>query len=79
MAQTLVLTAVLKFLFAARNASTVILLSTSETRPLAVMALDQIAGGYQEEASITVFLIILLTTGLAMIARLFGLRVGLKT
>lgn len=79
MAQTLVLTAVLKFLFAARNASTVILLSTSETRPLAVLALDQIAAGYQEEASITVLLIILMTTGLALLTRLLGLRVGLKT
>ncbi len=78
MAQTLVLTAVLKFLFAARNSSTVILLSTSETRPLAVLALDQIAGGYQEEASITVLLIILLTTGLAIVARMFGLRVGVR-
>jgi iron(III) transport system permease protein len=79
MAQTLVLTAVLKFLFAARNASTVILLSTSETRPLAVLALDQIGAGYQEEASITVLLIILMTTGLALLTRLLGLRAGLKT
>ncbi|HEY4135355.1 MAG TPA: iron ABC transporter permease [Alphaproteobacteria bacterium] len=78
MAQTLILTAVLKFLFAARNASTLIFLSTSETRPLSVLALDQIAAGNQEEASITVFLIILLTTGLAIVARMFGLRVGLR-
>lgn len=78
MAQTLIMTAVLKFLFAARNASTMIFLSTSETRPLSVLALDQIASGHHEEASITVFLIIMLTTGLAVIARLFGLRVGLK-
>jgi iron(III) transport system permease protein len=78
MAQALVLTAVLKFLFAARNASTVILLSTSETQPMSVLALDQIAGGYNEEASITVLLIILMTTGLALVARAAGLRVGLR-
>jgi iron(III) transport system permease protein len=79
MAQTFILVAVLKFLFAARNASTVIFLATSETRPLSVLVLDQIAAGYHEEASITVFLIILLTTGLALLARLFGLRVGLRS
>ncbi|MGE0650864.1 MAG: ABC transporter permease [Alphaproteobacteria bacterium] len=78
MAQALVLTAVLKFLFAARNASTVILLSTSETQPMSVLALDQIAAGYNEEASITVLLIILLTTGIALLARAAGLRVGLR-
>jgi iron(III) transport system permease protein len=78
MAESLLLTAVLKFLFAARNASTVIFLSTSETRPLSVLALDQISAGYHEEASITVFLIILLTTGLAVVARICGLRLGVR-
>jgi iron(III) transport system permease protein len=78
MAQSLILTAILKFLFAARNASTVIFLSTSETRPLSVLALDQIAAGNHEEASITVFLIILLTTGLAIVARLCGLKLGVR-
>jgi iron(III) transport system permease protein len=78
MAQTMVLVAVLKFLYAARSTSAVILLTTSETRPLSVLALDQIASGYQEEASITVFLIILMTTGLALVARAVGLRVGIK-
>jgi iron(III) transport system permease protein len=76
MAQTIILTMILKFLFAARNASTLVFLANSDTRPLSVLALDQIAAGYQEEASITVFLIILLTTGLAIVARLFGLRLG---
>ncbi len=78
MAQTMVLIGVLKFLFAARSASPIILLATSETRTLALLALDQIAAGYRETASITVLLVVLLTTGLALIARSFGLRVGIR-
>lgn len=78
MAQTMVLIGVLKFLFAARNAPSIILLATSESRTLALLALDQIAAGYRETASITVLLVVLLTTGLALIARSFGLKVGIR-
>ena len=78
MAQTMALIGVLKFLFAARTASSVILLATSETRTLALLALDQIAGGYREAASITVLFIVLLTTGVALVARSFGLKVGIQ-
>lgn len=78
MAQTMVLIGVLKFLFAARSASSIILLATSETRTLALLALDQIAAGYRETASITVLLVVVLTTGLALIARSFGLKVGIR-
>ncbi len=78
MAQTMVLIGVLKFLFAARSASSVILLATSETRTLALLALDQIAAGYREAASITVLLIVVLTTGIAVVARILGLRVGIR-
>lgn len=78
MAQTVVLISVLKFLFAARNASSIILLATSESRTLALLALDQIAAGYREVASITVLLVVLLTTGLALMARSFGLKMGIR-
>lgn len=79
MAQTVILVGVLKFLFAARNASNVILLATSESRTLALLALDQIVAGDREVASVTVVIIILLTTGLALLARFFGLRIGLRS
>jgi iron(III) transport system permease protein len=78
MAQSMVLIAVLKFLFAARSAAPIILLATSESRTLALLALDQIAAGYRETASITVLLVVLLTTGLALIARSFGLKAGIR-
>lgn len=79
MAQTMVLVAVLKFLFAARSASSIILLATSESRTLSLLALDQIAAGYREAASITVLMVVVLTTGLALVARGFGLKVGIRT
>jgi iron(III) transport system permease protein len=79
MAQTMVLVAVLKFMFAAQHTSSIILLATSETRTLSLLALDQVAAGYREVASITVILIMLLTLGVALIARSFGLRVGIRT
>jgi hypothetical protein len=40
--------------------------------------LDQIAAGYREVASITVIYITLLTLGVALIARSFGLKVGIR-
>jgi iron(III) transport system permease protein len=78
MAQTIALVCVLKFMFAAQHNSAIILLATSETRPLSLLALDQIAAGYREVASITVIFITLLTLGVALIARSFGLKVGIR-
>src|SRR5499426_1379980 len=78
MAQTMVLVAVLKFSFASQNASSIILLATSETRTLSLLALDQIAAGYREVASITVIYITLLTLGVALVARSLGLKVGVR-
>ena len=79
MAQTMVLIGVIKFMFAAQNASSIILLATSESRTLSLLALDQVAAGYREVASITVIFIMSLTLGVAMIARSFGLKVGIRT
>ncbi len=77
-AQTLILVAVLKFVFAARNTASIILLATSETRTLGLLALDQIASGYPETASVTILLVVLLSTGVALVARFFGLQVGIR-
>ena len=78
MAQTMVLVAVIKFMFAAQQTSQIILLATSETRTLSLLALDQVAAGYREVASITIIFIMLLTLGVALVARSFGLKVGLR-
>jgi len=79
MAQSIVMVAVIKFMFAAQHASSVILLATSETRTLILLALDQVSAGHREVASITVVFIMALTLGVALVARSFGLKVGLRT
>jgi len=79
MAQTMVMVGVIKFMFAAQHNSAIILLATSETRTLSLLALDQVAAGYREVASITIILVTLLTLGLAVVARSFGLKVGIRT
>jgi iron(III) transport system permease protein len=78
MAQTMVLVGVIKFMFAAQHNSAIILLATSETRTLSLLALDQVAAGYREVASITIIMITLLTLGVALVARSFGLKVGIR-
>jgi len=78
MAQTMVLVAVLKFMFASQQTGSIILLATSETRTLSLLALDQVAAGYREVASITVIFIMMMTLGVAMVARSFGLKVGIR-
>src|SRR6185503_4222840 len=78
MAQTMVMVGVLKFMFASHHTSSIILLATSETRTLSLLALDQVAAGYREVASITVILIMALTLGVAIIARSLGLKVGIR-
>jgi iron(III) transport system permease protein len=78
MAQTMILVGILKFMFAAQQTSSIILLATSESRTLSLLALDQVAAGYREVASITVIFIMTLTLGVAIIARFFGLKVGIR-
>ncbi len=78
MAQTMVLIGVLKFMFAAQHTSSIILLATSHTWTLSLLTLEQIGYGYYEQASITISLIIILTLGLAIVARSFGLKVGIQ-
>lgn len=77
-AQAMVLIGVLKFIFAAQNVSNIILLATSESRTLSLLALDQIGEGLREAASVTIILVILMTLGLALMARFLGLRVGIQ-
>jgi len=78
MAQTMVMVAVIKFMFAAQHNSAIILLATSETRTLSLLALDQVAAGYREVASITIIMVTVLTLGVAIVARSFGLKVGIR-
>jgi iron(III) transport system permease protein len=78
LAPTLVVVGTLKFLFAANATSSIILLATSETRPLSLLTLDYVREGLRESAAVTSLIIASLTTALALIARRFGLNLGLR-
>jgi iron(III) transport system permease protein len=72
----LVSVALLTFAAAARNVSTIAMLITAENRPLAMLQVDYMVDGLFEAASVSGVLIVLLTLGVALIARLIGRRFG---
>jgi iron(III) transport system permease protein len=74
---TLVVVALIAFIGAARNISQVALLSNAANRPLSMLQLDYMAQGRFELASVVACLILFLTVGLAVLARVFGYRGGL--
>lgn len=77
MAQTMIMVALIKFMFAAEHTSSIILLASSQTMTLSLLTLEQVAYGYYEQASVTIILILALTVGFGLIGRVFGLKAGL--
>ena len=75
-ARTAFLAAVFGFAIAARNISHVALLSSSTTRPLALLQLDYIVEGRYEPAGVVGLLLLLLTVGVALLIRKLGFRIG---
>jgi iron(III) transport system permease protein len=73
-----VLVGVLNFIFAARDVSTVALLATKETRTLSLLQLDYMMDGNYERAAVLSIVVIAVTTGVALLARIFGLRLGIR-
>jgi iron(III) transport system permease protein len=75
---TMLLAGAVSFIAAARDVSTVVLLSASSTRPLSLLQLDLLAQGNYEAAAVVGVIVVLLTTGVALLARLGGLKVGIQ-
>ena len=75
---TLALVAALSFISAARNVSTIALVATSGTRPLSLLQLDFMVQGSYESAAVVGVIVVVMTAGVALLARIFGLRVGLQ-
>ena len=73
----LLLVGVLNFIYAARSISSLALLTTSRNRPLAVLQLDYMSGGQYEAASVAGLIVVMMTVGVALLARAFGFRLGL--
>ncbi len=78
MMPTLILVGVMNFISATRDVTTIVLLATAETKTLALLTLDFVSEGLRESAAVMAVVIALLTSGVALIARLVGLQVGLK-
>lgn len=75
--QAMIVLAMLTFISGARDISTIVLLVTSQTRPLSVLMLDYIMDGSFESATVIALLVALLSTGVAFAARSFGFRLGI--
>jgi iron(III) transport system permease protein len=75
---SLLLVGTLSFIAAARNVSTVALISTSRTRPLSLLQLDFLVESRYESAAVVGIIVVALTAGIALVARLLGLRAGIE-
>lgn len=76
LAPVLIAVGLLTFVSAARNVSTIAMLVTADSRPLAMLQVDHIVDGTFESAAVVGVLIVLLTFGVAVIARAIGQRFG---
>jgi iron(III) transport system permease protein len=74
----LLLVGVMNFISAARDIASVALVATAETKTLALLQLDYMVEGRYEAAAVTSFIVIILSTGIALFARALGLRVGIR-
>lgn len=77
-APSLLLVGAVSFIAAARNVSTVALIATSRTRPLSLLQLDFLVDSRYESAAVIGIIVVALTTGVALLARLLGLRAGIE-
>jgi iron(III) transport system permease protein len=66
------------FIGAARDVSSVVLVATAGTKTLALLQLDYIVQGRYGAAAVVSFVVIVMSTGLALLARTLGLRIGLR-
>jgi len=71
---TLVVVGVISFIGAARNISQVALLSNTAIRPLSMMQLDYLTDGKYEVASVIATILLFVSLGLALVARVFGYK-----
>jgi iron(III) transport system permease protein len=78
MAPILLLVGVMNFISAARDIASIALLASADTKSLALLQLDYMVEGRYEPAAVVSFVVIALSTGLALVVRAVGLKVGIK-
>ncbi|GGG01883.1 ABC transporter permease [Paenibacillus abyssi] len=67
----------LTFIAASRNVANIAMLVTGENRPIAMLQLDYMADGSYEAAAISGVFVVIMTIGVAFIARWIGKRIGI--
>jgi len=77
---TLILLGTFNFVLAASTTSSIILLSSVGTKTLSILALEFSSPGLglREEAGVVTIFIIMMTVGVALVARRFGLSLGVR-
>jgi iron(III) transport system permease protein len=71
--------ALLTFNSAARNVANIAMIVTSDNRPLSILQIDYVADGQLEKAAIVGTMVVVLTFGAAVLARLVAHRFGFRT
>jgi iron(III) transport system permease protein len=78
MVPVLLLVGVMNFIGAARDVASVALLATADTKTLALLQLDYMVEGRYEAGAVASLVVVIMSTGLALLARGFGLRIGIR-
>ncbi len=78
MAPVLSTVAIVAFISAVRNVAHVAILVTSNTQPLAIYQLNLMIDGRYEPAAVIGVVVVLMTTGVAVVGRSVGLRFGIR-
>lgn len=76
LAPTAMTVAILAFIGAVRDISTVILLATPETRPLSILLLEYTVDGSIEKGAVVGVILAAMAAGMAVLGRRLGMRVG---
>ena len=74
---TFIVVGLLGFISAARDISTIVLLGSSQSRTMALLALDYAFGGQFERGAVVAFLTSLVVIVIALIAHIVGSKVGI--
>jgi len=76
---TLVLVGVINFIAASRDIANIALLSSNTSKTLSLLQLDYMVDGRWEDAAVVSVVVMLVTTGAAFLARLCGIRLGVRS
>jgi iron(III) transport system permease protein len=78
LAPTLALVGVANFISSSRDIATIALLAANHSKTLSLLQLDYLTDGQLETGAVISVVLIVLTTGIAFVARLFGLKMGIR-